>query len=86
MTSIGRIIIVGPASPAALSSHLSGADSQRAAAIKDVGEGMGAGTGAEPVTALVMALLERGFAVDLVALTPHVTDLQHLSGPAWTYG
>jgi glycosyltransferase involved in cell wall biosynthesis len=72
--SIGRIIIVGSASPAALSSHLSGADSQRAAAIK----GMGAG----PVRMLVKALLERGFAVDLVTLTPHVTDLQHLSGPA----
>jgi L-malate glycosyltransferase len=81
VTSIGRIIIVGPASPAALSSHLSGADSQRAAAIKGMGQGTGAGTGAEPVSALVMALLERGFAVDLVALTPHVTDLQHLSGP-----
>ena len=78
MTSIGRIIIVGPASPAALSSHLSGADSQRAAAIK----GMGAG----PVRVLVKALLERGFAVDLVTLTPQVTDLQHLSGPALTYG
>ena len=77
MTSIGRIIIVGPASPAALSSHLSGADSQRAAAIKDIG----GGDGGEPVSALVTALLERGFAVDLVALTPDVTDLQHLSGP-----
>ena len=74
MTSIGRIIVVGPASPAALSSHLSGADAQRAAAIK----GMGAG----PVRALVKALLERGFAVDLVTLTPQVTDLRHLSGPA----
>ena len=74
MTSIGRIIMVGPASPAAFSSHLSGADSQRAAAIK----GMGAG----PVRVLVEALLERGFAVDLVTLTPQVTDLQHLSGPA----
>ncbi len=74
MTSIGRIIIVGPASPAALSSHLSGADSQRAAAIK--------GRGAGPVNVLVMALLERGFAVDLITLTPDVTDLQHLSGPA----
>ena len=77
MTSIGRIIIVGPGSPAALSSHLSGADSRRAAAIK----GLGGGTGGEPVSALVRALLERGFAVDLVALTPDVTDLQHLSGP-----
>jgi hypothetical protein len=28
VTSIGRIIIVGPASPAALSSHLSGAGNQ----------------------------------------------------------
>ena len=74
MTSIGRIIIVGPASPAALSSHLSGADSQRAAAIKGIGAG--------PVRVLVMALLERGFAVDVVTLTPEVTDLQHLSGPA----
>jgi glycosyltransferase involved in cell wall biosynthesis len=74
VTSIGRIIIVGPASPAALSSHLSGADRQRAAAIK----GMGAG----PVRVLVKALLERGFAVDLVTLTSQVTELQHLSGPA----
>jgi glycosyltransferase involved in cell wall biosynthesis len=74
VTSIGRIIIVGPASPAAFSSHLSGADSQRAAAIK--------GKGAGPINVLVMALLERGFAVDLVTLTPEVTDLQHLSGPA----
>jgi L-malate glycosyltransferase len=77
VTSIGRIIIVGPGSPAALSSHLSGADSKRAAAIK----GLGGGTGGEPVSALVMALLERGFAVDLITLTPDVTDLQHLSGP-----
>ena len=77
MTSIGRIIIVGPASPAALSSYLSGADSQRAAAIKDIG----GGDGGEPVSALVTALLERGFAVDLIALTEDVTDLQHLSGP-----
>jgi L-malate glycosyltransferase len=74
VTSIGRIIMVGPASPAAFSSHLSGADSQRAAAIK--------GKGAGPVNMLVMALLERGFAVDLITLTPEVTDLQHLSGPA----
>jgi L-malate glycosyltransferase len=78
MTSIGRIIIVGPASPAALASHLSGADSQRAAAVK----GMGGGVGAEPVSVLVSALLERGFAVDLVTLTPEVADLQHLSGPS----
>ena len=76
MTSIGRIIMVGPASPAALSSHLSGADRQRAAAIKGMGE-----VGGEPVSVLVMALLERGFAVDVVTLTPEVTDLQHLSGP-----
>ena len=77
MTSIGRIIIVGPASPAALSTHLCGADSQRAAAIK----GMGGDVGGEPVSVLVMALLERGFAVDLVTLAPEVTALQHLSGP-----
>lgn len=78
MISIGRIIIVGPASPAALSSYLCGADSQRAAAIK----GMGGDIGGEPVSMLVLALLERGFAVDLVTLTPEVTDLQHLSGPS----
>ncbi len=77
MTSIGRIIIVGPATPAVLSPHLSGADSQRAAALRGMG-----GNGGEPVSVLVMALLERGFAVDLVTLTPEVTDLQHLSGPA----
>jgi L-malate glycosyltransferase len=77
VTSIGRVIIVGPASPAALSSQLCGADSQRAAAIK----GMGGDVGGEPVSVLVMALLERGFAVDLVTLAPEVADLQHLSGP-----
>jgi glycosyltransferase involved in cell wall biosynthesis len=74
VTSIGRVIVVGPASPAALASHLSGADIERGAAIK--------GLGAAPVNALVDALLQRGLEVELLTLTPEVTELHHLSGPA----
>jgi glycosyltransferase involved in cell wall biosynthesis len=75
VTSIGRVVVVGPASPAALASHLSERDSERAGAIN--------GLGAPPVNALVTALLDRGVEVELVTLTPEVVDLQHLSGPGF---
>lgn len=73
MTSIGRVVIVGPSSPAALAAYLSEGDMERAAAIK--------GLGAAPVNALVRALVEHEIEVDLVTLTPEVTHLRHLSGP-----
>jgi glycosyltransferase involved in cell wall biosynthesis len=73
MTSIGRVVIVGPASPAALAAHLSDRDRERGAAIK--------GLGGVPVNALVAALLRQQIEVELVTLTPEVTGLHHLSGP-----
>jgi L-malate glycosyltransferase len=73
VTSVGRVVVVGPASPAALASHLSEADGERAAAIN--------GLGAPPVNSLVKALLRSGLEVELLTLTPEVTHLQHLSGP-----
>jgi len=73
VTSIGRVVIVGPASPAALAGHLSEGDSERGAAIN--------GLGAAPVNALVTALLQHQIEVELVTLTPEVNRLHHLSGP-----
>lgn len=73
MTSIGRVVIVGPASPAALAAHLSEGDREKGAAIK--------GLGGTPVNALVTALLQQQIEVELVTLTPEVTRLHHLSGP-----
>lgn len=73
MTSINRVVIVAPASPAALAGHLGEADRERGAAIK--------GLGAPPVNTLVTALLQRQIEVELVTLTPEVTGLRHLSGP-----
>ncbi len=73
MTSIDRVVIVGPASPAALAGHLGEADRERGAAIN--------GLGAPPVNTLVTALLQRQIEVELVTLAPEVTGLRHLSGP-----
>jgi L-malate glycosyltransferase len=72
VTPIGRVVVVGPASPAALASHLSERDGERAAAIT--------GLGAPPVNSLVTALLGCGLEVELITLTPEVTHLHHLSG------
>jgi glycosyltransferase involved in cell wall biosynthesis len=72
MTPIRRVVVVGPASPSALASHLSGEDGKRAAGIK--------GLGAPPVNSLVSALLECGVQVELITLTPEVTQLHHFSG------
>lgn len=73
MTSVGRVVIVAPSSPAALAGHLGERDRERGAAIK--------GLGASPVNALVSALLRRQIEVELVTLTPEVAGLEHLSGP-----
>lgn len=72
MTPIGRVVVVGPASPAALASHLSEGDGERAASLS--------GLGGSPVNALVRALLGCGLEVELVTLTPGVSRLHHLSG------
>jgi L-malate glycosyltransferase len=73
VTSIGRVVIVGPASPASLASHLRAGDCERAAAIN--------GLGGAPVNRLVVALLEHGLEVELLTLTPEATHLEHMSGP-----
>lgn len=73
MTPIGRVVMVGPASPAALADRLSGPDRDRGAAIR--------GLGAWPVNSLIHALLGRGVEVELITLTPEVREIQHLSGP-----
>lgn len=73
MTSIGRVVILGPASPAALAEHLSDRDRERGAAIK--------GLAATPVDTLTTALLRQQIEVELLTLTPEVTGLHHLSGP-----
>ncbi len=73
MTSIGRVVIVGPASPAALAEHLGDRDRERGAAIK--------GLAATPVNTLITALLRQQIEVELLTLTPEVTGLHHLSGP-----
>ena len=74
MISIHRVVIVGPASPAALAGHLSDDDRDRGAAIKG-------GLGTPPVNALVTALLQQQIEVDLITLTPEVTGLHNLRGP-----
>jgi glycosyltransferase involved in cell wall biosynthesis len=71
--SIGRVVIVGPASPADLAAHLSERDRERGAAIR--------GLGGAPVNSLVTALLQHQIEVELVTLTPEITYPCHLSGP-----
>jgi glycosyltransferase involved in cell wall biosynthesis len=66
-------VVVGPASPAALASHLSEDDGEHAARLN--------GLGGSPVNALARALLGCGLEVELITLTPEVSSLQHLSGP-----
>jgi L-malate glycosyltransferase len=73
VTAIGRVIVVGPASPAALIPYLGEVGRERAAAINGLGEGA--------VNHLVRALLGRGLEVELVTLAREVTGLHHLSGP-----
>lgn len=74
MTAISRIVIVAPASPAALAGHLNERDGERARTIS--------GLGATPVNSLVQALIAHGLEVELLTLTPEVGALLHLSGPS----
>ena len=74
--TVGRVVVVGPASPASIATHLSERDCERAAAIK--------GSEAPVLNSLVSALLKHGLEVELVTLTQEITRPLHLSGPGLT--